>query len=93
MERRVIFDHDHARLDDRDRFPHPVVVVVDVDAEEIDLAGNPALLEQRIDILGGDKGLDDRQTAVREERLEIAADLRDARRRTFEPEPAPTFDQ
>src|SRR6202035_259020 len=92
-QRRVIFDHDHARLDYRDRLPDPVVVVVDIDAEEIDLAGDAALFEQRIDILGGDEGFADRQPALIEKRLEIFADLFDARRRTFEPEPAPAFDQ
>src|SRR6202044_3549335 len=75
------------------RLPDPVVVVVDIDTEEIDLAGDTALLEQRIDILGGDEGFVDRQPALIEERLEIFADLRDARRRALEPEPAPAFDQ
>ena len=62
---------DHARLDRRDLFPNPVVVVVDVDTEEINLPRHAALFEERIDVLGDDKGLICRQPAVVDERPKI----------------------
>src|ERR1700722_10509065 len=44
-KRCVIFNRDHARLDRRNRFPNPVVVVVDVDTEKINLPRHATLFE------------------------------------------------
>ena len=67
---RIVFDHDHARLDHLDRLPHPVIVEVDVDAEQIDLSVEVAASDQRIDILRRHDALQQRKPFVFEKRIE-----------------------
>jgi len=43
--------------DDLDGLPDPVIVAGDVDRQDIDLAAESSLLEQDVDVLGGDHRL------------------------------------
>lgn len=52
----VEFGDDDNGLDDVDGFPDPVVVAVDVDAEEADLAGEVGLGEEGVDVVAVDEG-------------------------------------
>lgn len=52
------------RGDGRDRLEDVVVVAVDVDAEEVDLAGEAMLLEQGVDVGGGHEGLAEGEPAA-----------------------------
>lgn len=61
MQCRVVFDHDHARPDRGDRLPDPVIVVIYIDTEQIGRPGHATLRDQRIDVLGVDDGVIDRQ--------------------------------
>lgn len=85
MQCRIVIDHDHARPDRGDRLPDPVLVVINIDTEQIDLPGHATLRDQCIDVLGVDEGVIDRQPALSDERLEIDADGGDVLLGAFEP--------
>src|SRR4029077_3562703 len=82
-----------ARVDDVDRFPYPIIVAVDINAQKVDLAGEAALPDQRVDVLGGDEALLKRELAVGDERREVAPDRGGARGIAFDPQAAPALDQ
>src|SRR5271169_3005645 len=92
-QRRIIFDHDYTRINPSDGFPNPVVVIVDIDAEQIDFARGAASLEQRIDVFGEDKCLDQVELAVAEQGRKIAPDARGVLRTSFDPESVPALDE
>src|SRR3954470_18482063 len=53
-EERVELDDGDARPDGLERLPDPDVVAVDVDAEHVELAGEPVAAHQLVDALAGD---------------------------------------
>ena len=59
----IVFDNNDCRIDHRDFLPNPVVISIDVDAQEADLTGKPSCAQELIDILPSNKG------ATRSERL------------------------
>jgi hypothetical protein len=92
-QRRVVFDHDDAGICHLDRFPDPIVIAVNIDAKQVNFAGHFRLFEQGIDVLGGDEIFDKLELAFMEKRDEILANVRDVRRRRFNPQSAPALDQ
>jgi len=66
-QRRIVLDHHNARAHRRDRLPNPVVVVVNIDAEEIDLASHAGLLAQRVDVFRGRHILAEHEFAIGDE--------------------------
>src|ERR1043166_9690311 len=92
-QRRIIFDRDDARLDHLDGLPDPIVILVDIDAQKIDLAADATLLDQRIDVFGGDKRLDRLQPVLPEEGVKATPNLRNISLRAVDPKTTPAFEQ
>src|SRR5262249_7835147 len=90
---RVVLYGDEPRIDHVDRLPDPVVVVVDVDAQEVDLAAQARFRNQRIDIFRSDAALANRKPPILDEWGEVFADRRHARRIPLDPQAAPALDQ
>src|ERR1700730_8426945 len=58
----VFHNHDY-RIDNRDFLPNPIVISIDIHAQEPDLAGKTSFVQEVIDIIPGNKG------ATRSERM------------------------
>ena len=58
-KKRIVFDDDQRGRQAESALPHPVVDAVDVDAEQIDVAGKPAGRHQLVDVLACHLRLDD----------------------------------
>ncbi|HEY4139989.1 MAG TPA: hypothetical protein VGM57_01170 [Pseudolabrys sp.] len=81
---RIVFDDDNARIDRCYRLPDPIIVVVDIDAEEIDVSRYTGLLAECVDVLSRDQILADRELTAGYERSELLADFGDMGGRSFE---------
>ena len=76
-QRRIIFDDDDAWFDRREGLPDPVVIVVNIDTEQIDVSRHAGLFKHRVDILRGDQVLAEPKLALCEKRTEMVLDFDD----------------
>jgi len=91
----VVLDHHDARAHAADRLQHVVVVAVDIDAEEVQLAGGGDVRagQQRVDVLRRDAGFKQLEPAVGQLRGEDAPDALAIAGVRFHPQAAPSFHQ
>src|SRR5262249_46991011 len=90
---RIVFDHYHPRLHRAYRLPDPVIVVVDIDRHEADLARDSGVGDERVDVVGLDRAFFQGQPAGLEEGCEAAADGARMLAVRFDPQAAPALDQ
>ena len=89
----IVLDDNRARLDDVNRLPNVIIVAVDVDAQQINLADHAALGDQLVDVVLGDERVQAFELIVSDRGIKPRVDLGDRLLIALEPQPAPTFVQ